>query len=462
MAPWPVVEMLGGNFMIPRLRTAVVVVIAALTACACESIKSSNPLSPAVAGPIPGVNITVPTVLLPSAGTKIPVDQQPVTLMVQNAVTNGVRPLSYVFDVATDANFTNMVFTRDGIAPGSGGQTSVKLPGPLATAHTYYWRAHAQDGANTGGPSPAINFDVFTPIVINAPVLVSPAPNATTDSIHPKFTITDATRSGPVGAISYLIEVADSASFANKIAAWTSSEQPTQTVFDPPTDFAYSTVYFWHVRAFDPTTSGPFSVISAFTTLAQPVAPTPPPPTGGAPAAGDAINLAQATILNSPSDLGSWPVTTSITRLDLGSNGVHVEFSKRDGPGRWPDFTPPGWSGSLEYTLGMALNIGGRWYASAAIEFWNGLDAAGGPPSGYAQNWFYDPARWAPMTYHQPAVGEQIGFFVCAGDCRNRTDSSGSPVRERSNVVLVAMPSDSGASYTFAAAKTLASPTRRR
>jgi hypothetical protein len=53
------------------------------------------------------------------------------------------------------------------------------------------------------------------------------------------------------------------------------------------------------------------------------------------------------------------------------------------------------------------------------------------------------------MTYHQPAVGEMIGFLVCAGDCRNRTDTSGSPVRERSNVVLVPMPNDGGASYAF-------------
>ena len=95
------------------------------------------------------------------------------------------------------------------------------------------------------------------------------------------------------------------------------------------------------------------------------------------------------------------------------------------------------------------MNIDGQWYASAPIEFWYGLDASGGPPSQYAMNWFYAPGRWAPMTYHQPAVGETIGFFVCAGDCRGRTDGSGSPVKERSNVVTVTMPTDSGARFTF-------------
>jgi hypothetical protein len=160
--------------------------------------------------------------------------------------------------------------------------------------------------------------------------------------------------------------------------------------------------------------------------------------------------LPQSTILNSPFDMASWPVTTTITGIDINAGGVHVDFSKRDGPGRWPDVLPPGWDGPLEYTLGMCLNINGAWYCSAVIEFWNGLDRSGGPPSGYANNWFYDPIRWAPMTGHQPATGETIGFFVCEGDCRNNKIGDLSPLRERSNVVLVPMPTDAGASFSFA------------
>ena len=130
-------------------------------------------------------------------------------------------------------------------------------------------------------------------------------------------------------------------------------------------------------------------------------------------------------------------------------NGIWVDFSKKTGAGRWPDYTPPGWDGPLQYTLGMVMNINGQLYASAPVEFWYGLEASGGPPSQYAMNWFYDPGRWAPMTYHQPAVGETIGLFVCAGDCRNRTDGSGSPVKERTNVVTVTMPNDNGARFVF-------------
>src|SRR6266852_7708120 len=81
------------------------VISAALTMAACAASKSVDPLSPTVAGPIPGVNITPPGVMQPSSGTKIAVDQQPLVLVVVNAATSGVRPLTYLFEVAADASF---------------------------------------------------------------------------------------------------------------------------------------------------------------------------------------------------------------------------------------------------------------------------------------------------------------------------------------------------------------------
>jgi hypothetical protein len=61
-------------------------------------------------------------------------------------------------------------------------------------------------------------------------------------------------------------------------------------------------------------------------------------------------------------------------------------------------------------------------------------------------NWYFDPIRWAPMTGHQPAPGEQVGFLVTAGDQRNNGPNS---VRERSNVVMVSFPSAAGRSFVF-------------
>jgi len=53
------------------------------------------------------------------------------------------------------------------------------------------------------------------------------------------------------------------------------------------------------------------------------------------------------------------------------------------------------------------------------------------------------------MAGHQPAVGEMIGFFACEGDCRNNTSGNSSPLKERTNVVLVPMPSGGGATFSF-------------
>ncbi len=165
------------------------------------------------------------------------------------------------------------------------------------------------------------------------------------------------------------------------------------------------------------------------------------------------LDLHLATLHDNPPDLANWPITTTITQLNFTTTGVHVEFSKRDGVGRWPDIMPPGWTGPLEYTLGIAECIDGTWHASAAIQFWYGLDESGGNVAlnnQVAMNWYYD-GRWGALAGRQPATGEIIGVFVIAGNTRGvfTDDPAESPVMERSNVVLVPMPDVSGAMHSF-------------
>jgi hypothetical protein len=175
-------------------------------ALGCQATKSSNPLSPTVAGPIPGVAITAPNPIDPS-GAKVAATSQPVTLVAENGATTGVRPLTYLFEVATDTGFTNKVFVRDGVAPSDTGRTSLQLPDPLQSGRTYYWRTQAHDGANSSAYSGAAHFDVFTPVAIGPPTLVSPINVADVSTLHPTFVIGNSPRSGPVGAISYVIEL---------------------------------------------------------------------------------------------------------------------------------------------------------------------------------------------------------------------------------------------------------------
>ncbi len=155
------------------------------------------------------------------------------------------------------------------------------------------------------------------------------------------------------------------------------------------------------------------------------------------------MNLGLAKVYNSPADIASWAVTTKLTRLDLTPAGVHVEFDKSRS---WPDVYPPGWAGPLQYTLWIVINVNGQWYTSGCIEFWRGLYQNGGPVDQYAQNWYFDPLRWGNMVGHQPAPGEQVGFFVSAGDERNNGPFA---VKERSQVVVVSFPSSGGQSFSF-------------
>ena len=264
-------------------KLSLMAVVSALLVASCVGAeKSSNPLSPSVAGPIPGINITPPKPVEPRDGVKIAVDQQPVTLLLENAATNGERPLSYVFEVATDTGFTNKVFKREGVTPGEG-RTALRLPDPLASGRTYYWRAQAVDGANSSPVSALAFFHVFTPIVIEKPRLDSPINNVRLGDFQPEFKITNAPRSGPVGAITYELELADTDSFANKVAVWTFGEQPNQTRFGAPISLAGDKQFFWRVHAFDTNASGPWSDPQVFRTAVPVALPNPSPGSPGKP-----------------------------------------------------------------------------------------------------------------------------------------------------------------------------------
>jgi hypothetical protein len=244
----------------------------------CEASKSTTPLSPDVAGPIPGIEISAPKTLEP-VSTKIPVTQQPVTLLIENASSTGPRPLTLTVEVATDVNFASKVFTQAGIAPGDGGRTALRLPDALAPGRSYYWRVRAEDGANSGPFSPAAAFEVYTPVVLGEPILLSPIHNVQVDTRRPKFTFQNAPRSGPAGPISYILEFSNTPAFAPAFTVGPVPEQPNQTTVDAPQDAPYDIVLFWRVRATDGTNNGFWSDTHDFRTpdTPRPVAPAPSP-----------------------------------------------------------------------------------------------------------------------------------------------------------------------------------------
>lgn len=174
-------------------------------------------------------------------------------------------------------------------------------------------------------------------------------------------------------------------------------------------------------------------------------------------AAQDALNLADAAIVNAP-NVRTWPATATITELSFLEGTTRVVFSKEYGNGAWPDVTPAGWDGPLQYTLWLCLKTP-TWTCSAFIQFWNGRDGTGNSadpdvPSRWDQHWYYS-SRWAPLFGHgQIQPGELIGLFVTSGNARDSAGPYGP--QERSNVVVVSA-TDRG-TFTFAPPPPVATP----
>lgn len=178
---------------------------------------------------------------------------------------------------------------------------------------------------------------------------------------------------------------------------------------------------------------------------------THPPPNNGGNNGGfeGFLEPHDANWLHISGDFPNWNESTQITQIKIGATGIRVELNNGR-PDSWPDTADRPGMGALLYSLGIAENIDGKWYASAPIQLWRGLQESGGDitqqdvqdGTGRGQiqaNWFYDSGRWGLMASKQPKPGEIIGIFVCAGDCRDGNPSF-SPIHERSDIVLIKLP----------------------
>lgn len=265
-----------------RYAATLVTFSALLMAGACEHTKSSNPLSPTIAGPLPGVEITQVVLLEPGQGWKFKDKQQPITLLVENASTNGVRPLVYAFQVAVDAGFQNIVYSRRDVPQGENGRTAHRLQDKLQLGRTYYWRAWAYDGANTGAQASSISFEVYPPVVINPPALDSPGNGSTTSSLFVELRVENSLRSGPAGNMSYAYQVARDQAFSQIVAQTGGQPEaigPGHTSW-VPSGLAHSVTYYWRSYATDGETQSGWSSVWTFKTPAAAPAPGPSTPCG--------------------------------------------------------------------------------------------------------------------------------------------------------------------------------------
>jgi hypothetical protein len=382
---------------------------ALLAASACGK---SNPTSPSSQT----ASVVAPRSAVPANAAQIPNLAQPVTLIVQNAIVTQPGGTTYTFEVATDAAFATKVQTKDGVAEGSSGQTSVKLDN-LAADKDYYWHVRATAGGTVGVFGTAYKFTIGPAIVINAPTPVVPANGAST-SDHPTLAVTNATRSGPAGAIVYRFDISSSATFATVTVTGTVPEGRGQTSFTPSTALAANTTFYWRATAIDQTNSisGPPSPTQSFTTSL-------------------AIDLAQVILSypGTPSDVASWPQTATITVVEQDGNPgaggpMCIGFSTSD---YWPstgffgDPTVPVYANQWYFA-----NIDGQWYGGPG-EYLRS-DRPSVCKTGQSTQGIGPDGGWTnPMRSWTPKLGELVGYMISTpARAGLRT------INERSNIVV--------------------------
>jgi hypothetical protein len=406
------------NMMSCRASGIVVSLAVVLVTGACSK---SNPASPTAATPATDASltgsVTTPRPVTPANGALIANSGQPVTLTVQNAVVTKPGATTYTFEVATDAAFAAKVQTKDSVAEGGGGQTSVKLDA-LAPAKDYYWHARVTAGGTTGVYSPAFKVTIGPAIAINAPVPIAPINGAATGA-RPALRATNATRTGPAGAISYRFEISTTSTFNAILVTGTNSEGVNETGFIPTADLPINATLFWRVTALDPANaiSSPPSTTQSFVTSLT-------------------IDLTRVVYLKGP-DLSTWAQTGRIT-------AVEQDGSTAAGGPMCISFTDPGWPdakwiyGGSDPNFGVYgnqwyfANINGTWYGGPGEWLYRGAATckAGqgtntiGPDSGFGNPF----SSWAPKP------GELVGYAVSASA---RALPQMSTVQERTDVVLV-------------------------
>lgn len=192
-------------------------------------------------------SIAAPRPVAPATNAVIRNQDQPVVLVVSNAVVTKPGGTTYTFEVATDLGFANKVQTKDAVPEGSG-TTAVGLD-LLAAGRDYYWHVRAQGAGTTGVFGATFKFTVGPAVTINAPVPIAPLNNARTNA-RPALRVANAVRTGPAGAITYRFEVSTVSSFVSLVMTGTNSEGVNETGFIPPTDLP-ATNLFWRAIAFD-------------------------------------------------------------------------------------------------------------------------------------------------------------------------------------------------------------------
>jgi hypothetical protein len=388
-----------------------------LSIAACG--KSTTPAQPSAATPAADSSatssVTVPRPLLPAVNAQIRNQDQPVTLVVGNAAITQGSAATYTFEVASDAAFATKVYSKSAVAEGAS-QTSLTID-RIGAGADYYWRARAEGGGTIGPFSAGRKFTIGPAIVINAPVLAGPASGSSATG-RPSLAVTNATRSGPAGPLTYRFEIATTNTFSPVVVSTTVPETAGQTRYQPFQALAANRTYFWRVTAIDQSNNltGPTSAIGSFVTSLT-------------------VDLNQVIYVRGP-NVASWPQTAIVQSVEQDGNAATggamciswtTPFSIWPSIGFFGDDTVP-----VNANQWYLANIGGVWYAGAGE--WLRSDR-GFCKSGQGTQTIGPDGGWSPpMNTWIPKRGELVGYMITTPA---RTWPSMKTIDERSDVILV-------------------------
>jgi len=230
---------------------------------------------------------TSPTISSPAAGTAVAILTPMLTI--NNSSDPDSANLTYNFDIALDADFTQIISSARGVTSGEA-TTSWTAPENLQENGWYYWRAQADDWLIEGPWSTIAGFFVNTANdAPTAPAITSPVNGSTVASLESDILAANSTDpDSPV--LTYYFEADTTATFdpSNTIRSGNITEGSGTTAWHL-SGLQDNTRYYVRVKASDGMTDSPWSSVTEF--FANTVNDPPTTPILANPSSGAGVNM---------------------------------------------------------------------------------------------------------------------------------------------------------------------------
>ncbi|MFH1082399.1 MAG: hypothetical protein V1751_03310, partial [Pseudomonadota bacterium] len=207
---------------------------------------------------------TTPVIDSPANGAII-LDNQP-TLVVKNAFDPGGSPVTYYFEIYSDAALKKPVDKSGEQVEGDGSTTSWQVSVGLGDNTKYFWHARAVNVDGFSSPwTSAYNFIInIENDAPSKPGISYPADGKWVKNQKPRLEVTNSTdKDGDT--LTYTFEVYSNSNLTDKITEKTGVAQGAGvTSWEVDKTLTINTIYYWRAKAIDPDKLGEWSDLSSF------------------------------------------------------------------------------------------------------------------------------------------------------------------------------------------------------